>query len=293
MKPVSKFVLGTANFGSSVSEGDATTIIDYALAHGINAIDTADSYGSSEEIVGRALKGKRGSVFLSTKVGNPVPSGSGLSKKHIEGAIQSSLRRLRTDHVDLYQAHNWDKDIPLAETLSAFNSIVTEGCALTLGCSNFTANQISESLTLVRELGVVPFTTIQPVYNLIERGAEYDVLPLATEKRLSVWAYSPLAGGILTGKYSHGIPAESRAAEFPNANPRQAGFIPKITEENIAIGAGVVKIAEEFGVTPSQLAIAWVLLNPAITSVIVGVRNLEQLQEILDSNVAKEALELL
>lgn len=293
MKSVSKFVLGTANFGSSVRESDALNIIEYALNHGIIAIDTADSYGSSEEIVGKALRGRRDSVFLATKVGNPTRSGSGLSKKHIEESIQGSLRRLQTDHLDLYQAHNWDKEIPLAETLTAFEAIVTGGHASNLGCSNFTMNQISESLTLAQELGITAFSTIQPVYNLIERDVADDILPFAQEKHLSVWAYSPLAGGILTGKYSQGIPAESRAAEYPNANPRQAGFIPKITEENIARGIRVTKIAKEFDITPSQLAIAWVLAQSAITSVIIGVRNLKQLQEIMQNTVPPEALSLL
>lgn len=293
MKSVSKLVLGTANFGSSVSESGALTIIDYALGHGITAIDTADSYGDSEKIVGKALRGRRDAVFLATKVGNPSPNGSGLSSKHIDEAIQNSLRRLQTDYIDLYQAHNWDTDTPLAETLSAFNVVVSRGHTMALGCSNFTRNQISESLTLAEELGVAPFTAIQPVFNLIERSATLDVLPLAVKKHLSVWTYSPLAGGILTGKYSRGIPAESRATEYPNANPRQAGFIPKITEENIAIGVRVATIAKKFGVTPSQLAIAWVLIQPAITSVIIGVRNLEQLREIVQSTVPPEALNLL
>ena len=291
MIPVSKLVLGTANFGSSVSGRDAEAIIDYALAHGITAIDTADSYGDAEEIVGEALQGRRDSVFVSTKVGNPSPNGSGLSEKHIAEAIQHSLHRLRTDHIDLYYAHNWDKNTPLTETLTAFNDVVTKGYAAALGCSNFTAGHIRESLALAEALGVVPFTTLQPVYNFIERGAEQEILPLALEKRLSVWAYSPLAGGVLTGKYSYGIPRESRAVEFLNANPREAGFIPKITEENRAVGARVATIAEEFGVTPSQLAIAWVLSNPAVTSVIVGVRSIPQLQGILDSTVPQEALE--
>src|SRR3989338_2032260 len=136
MKPVSTLVLGTANFGSSVSEVDALTIIDYALAHGITAIDTADSYGSSEEIVGKALKGKRDSVYLATKVGNPSPSGSGLSSKHIREAIKSSLHRLQTDYIDLYHAHNWDRNVPLTETLGAFNAVVKEGYAAALSCSN-------------------------------------------------------------------------------------------------------------------------------------------------------------
>ncbi len=291
MKSVSKLILGTANFGSSVSEREAVALIDYALAHGITAIDTADSYGDSEEIVGKALRGRRDSVFLATKVGNPSPSGSGLSKKHIEEAIQHSLRRLQTDYVDLYQAHNWDKGTPLAETLGAFNSVVTDGYAAALGCSNFTVDQIRESLTLAETSGVVPFTTTQPVFNFIERSAENDLLPFALEQHLSVWAYSPLAGGVLTGKYAHGIPRDSRAAQFPNANPREAGFIPKITEGNITIGIQVAKIAEKFNVTSSQLLIAWVLSNPAVTSVIVGVRNLEQLREIVTGNVPREALD--
>lgn len=293
MKSVSKLILGTANFGSAVSEDEAVRVIDCALALGITAIDTADSYGPAEEIVGKALRGRRDSVFLATKVGNPVSSGSGLSSKHIEEAIQDSLRRLRTNYVDLYQAHNWDKSTPLAEMLAAFDAVVMGGYAATLGCSNFTMNQISESLALAQELGITAFSTIQPVYNLIERDAADDILPFAQEKHLSVWAYSPLAGGILTGKYAQGIPAESRAAEYPNANPRQAGFIPKITEENIAKGIRVAKIAKEFGITPSQLAIAWVLAQSAITSVIIGVRNLKQLQEIMQNTVPPEALSLL
>lgn len=291
MMSVSQLVLGTANFGTAVSGDEAARIIDYALEHGITSIDTADSYGDSEEIVGKALQGRRDSVFLATKVGNPSPSGSGLSSKHIEEAVQDSLRRLQTNHVDLYQAHNWDKETPLTETLSAFDMVVKRGYATALGCSNFTLSQIEESLALAKELDVTPFTTVQPVFNFIERGAEDDVLPFALEKHLSVWAYSPLAGGVLTGKYSQGIPAESRATEYPNANPRQAGFIPKLTEDSLDMGERVARIAKEFSVTPSQLAIAWVLSHPAVTSVIIGVRNLEQLQEVFHTTVPPEALD--
>lgn len=293
MKSVSKFILGTANFGKPVAGDDAIEIINYALYHGVTAVDTADSYGDAEEIVGKALLGRRDSIFLATKVGNLSQGGSGLSSKHIEEAMQDSLRRLQTDYVDLYQAHNWDKTVPLPETLRAFNALVRDGRTLALGCSNFTASQILESLTLSETLGVASFTTVQPVYNLIERHSEDEELPLAVEKHLSVWAYSPLAGGILTGKYSNGIPSGSRAEEYPNADPRQAGFIPKITKENIAIGTRVVDIAQKFGITPAQLAIAWIFKNPAVTSVIIGVRNLAQLREILNGEVPKEAVDCL
>ena len=293
MKPASKLVLGTANFGTSVNAEDALEIVAYALDNGITAIDTADSYGSAEEIVGKALKGKRDNVFLATKVGNPSPHGSGLSAKHIEESIVHSLKRLQTDRVDLYFAHNWDKQTSLSETLTAFDDVVRKGYTEALGCSNFTRDHIAESLVLAKELGVTPFSVVQPPYNLIERVTESEILPFALEKHIKVWAYSPLAGGILTGKYAQGIPAGSRAEDYPGANPREAAFIPKITPENRAVGTKVAEVAKKYGITASQLAVAWVLSQKAVTSVVVGVRNKEQLRELLDSAVPEEALALL
>lgn len=290
MKHTSKLVLGAANFGSSVSESEALNIIDYAFSHGINAIDTADSYGLSEEIIGKSLKGRRDKFILVTKVGNPTSIGSGLSQEHINKSLRNSLQILQTDYVDLYMAHNWDKRVPILESISAFNYAVESGLARALGCSNFTLNQILESLELSKRLEIISYSNIQPVYNIIERGAESDLLPFASANNLSVWTYSPLAGGVLSGKYLKGIPVNSRAENFPNANPREAGFVPKITKETINISAKVSEIAHDYCVTSSQLALAWTLANQNVTSVIVGVRNLGHLKEILNLNVPKEAL---
>ncbi|SMH70459.1 aldo/keto reductase [Candidatus Nitrosotalea okcheonensis] len=287
-----RLVLGTANFGSAVPETEALEIIDYALSQGIKAIDTANSYGS-EEIVGKALKGRRDNVILSTKVGNPAPMGSGLSRRHMEEAIEDSLRRLQTNYVDVYYAHNWDKMVPLEETLKTFDKMIFEGKILSVGCSNFSAEQLEESLDISKKNHITRFGTIQSVYNLIERGAENVLFPLAKKEGIKIATYSPLAGGILTGKYSEGVREGMRAAQFSGANPREAGFIPKITPENIKMGKKVAKIAQKFSITPSQLAIGWVLSNPLVDSVIIGVRSLEQLKEILYSNTPKEALVLI
>lgn len=290
MIPASRLVLGTANFGTDVSKEDALSIIDYALDQGILAIDTADSYGNAEEIVGEALTGKRDKVMLATKVGNPTPLGSGLSQAYMNEAIRGSLSRLRTDYVDFYFAHNFDRHTSLTETLLTFDSLVKSEVVRSIGCSNFTFDQLREIVALSRTLDTEPPRVLQPVYNAIERSAENDLFPFAEEHHMKVWTYSPLAGGVLTGKYAAGVPKGSRAEKYPNADPREAGYIPKLNPATVSVGKHVAAIAQEYTVTPSQLAIAWTLSHPAVTAVVIGLRSRQQLESILMANVPPEAV---
>jgi aryl-alcohol dehydrogenase-like predicted oxidoreductase len=285
-----KIVLGSANFGSSVSKNLALSIIDYAFDFGINKIDTADSYLGSEEIIGSALKGRRDKFFLASKVGNPSEIGSGLSKSNIESSLNNSLIKLKTDYLDVYFSHNYDKNTSLFETMSTYNKIKESGKANHFGCSNFTLDQLISSREISSQNNLVNYTFVQPVFNIIEFYSQFDFLLYCNNNNLVSWGYSPLAGGLLTGKYLGGIPPISRASDFPNANPRQAGFIPKISPSTNKIVRNIITIADEYKVSSTQLSISWALSQSAISSVIIGVSSLAQLSHILDFKIDPEAI---
>lgn len=285
-----KIVLGSANFGSSVSKNLALSIIDYAFDVGINKIDTADSYFGSEEIIGSALKGRRDKFFLASKVGNPSEIGSGLSESHIESSLNNSLIKLNTDFLDVYFSHNYDKNTSLFETMSTYNKIKESGKVNHFGCSNFTLDQLISSREISSKSNLINYTFVQPVFNIIEFHSEFDFLLYSNKNKLVSWGYSPLAGGLLTGKYLEGIPPTSRASVFPNANPRQAGFIPKISASTNKIVRSIITIADEYEVSSTQLSISWALSQSAISSVIIGVSSLVQLSHILDFKIDPEAI---
>jgi aryl-alcohol dehydrogenase-like predicted oxidoreductase len=281
---VSNLCLGAMTFGNSqwgCDEATARKLVDRFLDAGGNFIDTADVYsnGISEEITGRAVQGRRQQVVLATKVAGPMgatPNDLGLSRKHILDAVDASLRRLGTDYIDLYQVHAYDPTTPLDETLRALDDCVRAGKVRYLGCSNYSAWQLMKATALARELGTARYDCLQPQYSLACRSIEREHLPLCREEGIGVIPWSPLAGGLLTGKVRRGeeVPAGTRASVDPNWE-RFRG------ERNLAIAERVIELAGDLGCTPSQLALGWVASQSGITSPIFGARTLEQLEDNL------------
>jgi aryl-alcohol dehydrogenase-like predicted oxidoreductase len=273
--------MGTMTFGGVTDEAEAKQIFDRCLARGINFFDTANGYtdGRSEEILGKLIKGKRDDLVIATKVFNPTgpgPNDMGLSRKHILQACEASLRRLDTDYIDLYQVHSDDRHTPLEETLSALDQLVREGKVRYIGASNHTAWRLSEALWTSEKHGFARYDCLQPLYNLIERGLDSEVLPLCREKGVGVICWSPLAGGWLTGKYRGEVAADAR---LNDSNRFQMGAVidrERVLDLLIEIGKGV-------GATPAQVALRWVIDQQGITSAIVGARNLAQLDDNLGS----------
>ncbi len=281
---VSPLCLGTMNFGQPTPEAEAGQIINQAIDSGINFIDTANVYnnGESERIVGRALRenGQRDNVVLATKVYNPMgdgPNDRGLSRYHLVKACEDSLRRLQTDRIDLYQLHRPSPDIPQEETLRALDDLVRTGKVLCIGSSTFPAWMIMEGLAISERYGWARYTSEQPPYNLLDRRIENELVPLAQKYNLAILPWSPLAMGILAGRYlpDEQSPPGSRLAEGRN-------FMDKrVTPTGREIGAKMVELARERGITTSQLALLWVKDQPAITAPIIGPRTLAHLQETL------------
>jgi aryl-alcohol dehydrogenase-like predicted oxidoreductase len=288
---VSNLCLGAMTFGNSqwgCDEGTSRKIVDRFLDAGGNFIDTADVYsnGVSEEITGRAIREKRPQVVLATKVAGPMgrgPNDLGLSRKHILDAVDASLRRLGSDWIDLYQVHAYDPTTPLDETLRALDDCVRAGKVRYVGCSNYSAWQLMKATALARELGTVRYDCLQPQYSLACRTIEREHLPLCLEEGIGVIPWSPLGGGLLTGKVRRGkeIPKGARASVDPNWERFR-------DERSLAIAEAVIEVAQGLGRTPSQVALAWAAGRPGITSPIFGARALEQLED----NLAAADLEL-
>ena len=275
---------GRGGFGSVGSTGvdEARRQVDMCLDAGINLIDTADVYsgGLSEEIVGDVLDGRRDQVLLATKVRMPMgedPNDAGLSRHHVISGCEASLRRLRTDHIDLYQVHEWDGQTPLEETLEALDLLVSSGKVRYVGASNYTAWQLMKALGTAERAGLPRFVSQQIYYSLQAREAEYELIPLAVDQGLGVLVWSPLAGGLLSGKYRRGreAPAGSRQLTDWDEPPvyDQEG-LHDIVEVLVGIGA-------EHGVSAAQVALAYTLGKPAVTSLIIGARTSEQLADNL------------
>jgi len=282
---VSNLCLGAMTFGNAqwgCDEGTSRKIIDRFLDAGGNFIDTADVYsnGVSEEICGRALRERRHQVVLATKVAGPMgagPNDLGLSRRHILDAIDASLRRLGTDFIDLYQVHAYDPTSPLEETLRALDDCVRSGKVRYVGCSNYSAWQLMKANALARELRTARYDCLQPQYSLVCRHIEREHLPLCREEGIGVIPWSPLGGGLLTGKMRKGAaaPAGSRAAVDP-ANRERFG-----AERNLEIAETVVGVAERIRKSASQVALAWVIQQPGVAAPIFGARTLEQLEDNL------------
>jgi aryl-alcohol dehydrogenase-like predicted oxidoreductase len=291
---VSEICLGTMTFGSQpgghrvpgCDENESITILNAYLDQGGNFIDTADGYadGRSEEILGRGLKGRRDDVVLATKVFFPAGPGAnrkGLSRKHIFEAIEASLRRLQTDYLDLYQVHCFDSHTPLEETLSALDALVRQGKARYLGCSNFGAWQLAEALGVSALNGYARFDCLQPQYSLVCRSIDREILPLCRAEGVGVIAWSPLAGGFLSGKYRSGD-AAPQASRLADSDPSIRPWVERhFTERNYHILGVAEEVSARLGKTLSQVALAWLLAVPRVTSVIIGARSLPQLHENL------------
>jgi len=282
---VSSLCLGAMTFGNQqwgCDEQTSKAIVDRFLAAGGNFIDTADIYGGgvSEEITGRAIRGRRQGLVLATKVAGPMGSGPndlGLSRKHILDAIDASLRRLGTDYVDLYQVHAFDPTTPLEETLGALDDCVRAGKARYLGCSNYSAWQLMKANAIARELGAARFDCLQPQYSLICRFIEREHLPLCIEEGIGVIPWSPLGGGLLTGKMGKGqAPPDGSRASVETMNRERF-----TSERNLEIADAVAEVARTLGKTSSQVALAWVMGREGVTSPIFGARTLDQLEDDL------------
>jgi len=290
---VSPLCLGSMLFGGKTPAAEANTIVDYALDAGINMIDTANIYerGHSEEVLGAALKrnGKRSQVVLSTKVWGRMndddPNAAGIHRRHIREQCEASLRRLQTDYIDIYFIHRQMQNIPIDETLRALDDLVHSGKVLSIGCSTFSAWSVVESLWVAKEYGLNRFVCEQPPYHLLDRSIENELIPMAQSYGLGLMAWSPLAGGLLTGKYQSGIPETGRIQ--PGSIWADRHLTPAIRE---AIGA-LGQIAHEKACTLSQLALAWCIAKPGISSAILGARTLDHLIEqlgTLDINLTAE-----
>jgi aryl-alcohol dehydrogenase-like predicted oxidoreductase len=270
--------------GSQIEEEAAQACVRAALEEGISTFDTADVYagGRAEEVLGRALKGvPRESVEICTKVYWPLgdgPNNTGLSRKHVTESLHNSLRRLGTDYVDLYQAHRYDHETPLEETLRAFDDLVRAGKALYIGVSEWRAEEIAAAVRIAAEMGLDKIVSNQPQYNMLWRVIEPEVMPLCLQEGIGQIVFSPIAQGILTGKYKPGAepPAGSRATDQASG----AHFISRwLTDEVLTAVSGLPALAAEAGLTPAQLAVAWVLQHSAVSAAIVGATRPEQVRD--------------
>jgi aryl-alcohol dehydrogenase-like predicted oxidoreductase len=289
---VSEICLGTwTTFGESVSDDVAATLVDAAFDAGINFFDTSDNYGvpagRAEEALGRALAGRpRDSYIVATKVGGELPDGDrGLARERVLERIDGSLARLGLDHVDLYQCHRYDDDVPLEETLGALTEVVEAGKARFIGVSNWQGDQIRRAVQLARKHGFAKIVSSQPQYSLLRRDPEQDVIPASRENGISQIPWSPLALGVLSGKYR---PGESYAAET-RAAARGDGFMSQYLGEDVLERVERLRpIADGLGITMAQLALAWLLHEPTVASPIVGASRPEQVRD----NAAASAVEL-
>jgi aryl-alcohol dehydrogenase-like predicted oxidoreductase len=284
--------------GSQVENDTASACVRAALDAGITTFDTADAYanGAAETVLGEALAGeRRESLEIFTKVYFPTgPAGhndTGLSRKHIAESINASLKRLGTDYVDLYQAHRFDHDTPLEETMQAFADVVRAGKALYIGVSEWTADQLRDGHELARELGV-PLVSNQPQYSMLYRVIEGEVVPASRELGISQIVWSPVAQGVLTGKYLPGAqpPAGSRATDTKGG----AQFIKRLMADDVLTAVqGLRPVADELGLTLAQLAVAWVLANDNVAAAIVGASRPEQVAENVKASGVQIPSELL
>ena len=280
---VSPLCLGAMNFGGPTPESEALAIIDRALDSGFNFIDTANSYneGESERIVGKALKqnGKRQQIVLATKGFSTVgqgPNDGGASRYHILKACEDSLRRLQVDTIDLYQLHRPSLTIPIDETLRALDDLVRAGKVRYVGCSTYPAWMVMEALATSEKFSLVRYVSEQPPYNLLDRRIENELVPLCQRYGLAIMPWSPLAGGILTGRYTENpLPDDSRAARAGDM------FRVRITSRGRDVAQKVAAMAQERGQTAAQLALLWVKDQPGVTSPIIGPRTMAHLESFL------------
>ncbi len=284
---VSELCLGTMTFGAETDESGAHAILDRFVEAGGTFIDTADVYqaGVSEEIIGRwlARRGRHDDLVIATKSRFPVGDGapSGLSRRYVRRAVEASLRRLGIERIDLYQAHCWDPNTPVEETLDVYDDLVREGKIDYVGISNFSGWQLQRTMLLARERPRARPVTLQPQYSLLQRGIEWEVAPVCAQEDVGILPWSPLGGGWLSGKYRRGErpTGATRLGEDPGRG--QEAWDRRGTEQTWAVLDVVREIAENRGATMSQVAINWVNHRPDVVAAILGVRTVEQLEDNL------------
>ncbi|MCX7670246.1 MAG: aldo/keto reductase [Anaerolineae bacterium] len=286
---VSELCLGAMTFGREADEATSFRLMDRFVEAGGNFIDTANVYGRgvSEEIVGRWLKGKRrDDLVIATKVRWPMgegPNDVGLSRKHILSSADASLRRLATDYIDLYQVHGWDGYTPLEETLSALDTLVRAGKVRYLGASNYMAWQLQKAIDISKHHDWEPFVCLQPLYNLLDRQIEWDLVEVCANEGLGIIPWSPLRGGWLSGKYRRGMaaPPENTRVDAAEKGGWSESWTAYNNERTWRIIDELLAVAQELGKTPAQVALNWVKDRPGITAPIIGARNLAQLEDNL------------
>jgi aryl-alcohol dehydrogenase-like predicted oxidoreductase len=288
---VSELCLGAMTFGREADETTSLQMLNHYIDAGGNFIDTADVYGPtpgiSEEILGRWLKGRdRSSLVLATKVRFPTgpgPNDYGLSRKHILDGVHSSLRRLGTDYIDLYQVHYWDPTTPLEETLSTLDDLVHSGKVRYLGASNFKPASLQKAFDLSRQHDWQPFVCIQPLYNLLDRAIEWDLLPLCQNEGLGMITWAPLRGGWLSGRYHRGMEAPPPGSRVEEADKQNWGERWELyaNERTWMLLDTLFAVARECERTPPQVAINWLLNRPGVTAPIIGARSLKHLEDNL------------
>ena len=282
---VSAIGIGTMFFGTQVNEIEAAKILDVAFGKGINLFDTANAYtgGRSEEIVGKAIKNKRHSIVLATKVGHNQgtgPNDYGLSREHIMLAVENSLKRLVTDYIDIYYAHTPDYSTPIEETLRAFDNLVQQGKVRYIACSNIRAWQLIKSLWVSDKYNLARFDCIQSVYNLLTRDIEYELLPCCADEGIGVTVFNPLAAGLLTGKYDQNQPPPPNnrfGRERTGVRERDLYWSPV----NFTAVDHLKKIADAHCRNLAQFSLAWIMNNPLISSAVAGFSTVKQLEENL------------
>ncbi|MEU8386330.1 aldo/keto reductase, partial [Streptosporangium sp. NPDC048865] len=277
---VSPYCLGAMMFGAigNPDHDDCVRIVHKALDAGINFVDTADMYsrGESEEIVGKALKGRRDDVVLATKVWGPMgddPNRRGNSRRWIITEVENSLRRLGTDHIDLYQVHRPDPTVDVEETLSALTDLVRGGKVRAIGSSCFPASDIVEAQWAAERRGLERFRTEQPAYSILDRGIEREILPVTERHGMGTLVWSPLAQGMLTGRFRKGRPADTHRAGY--------GFRHYRDERRLDVVERLIPLAERAGMKLTHLAMAFAVAHPGVTSAIIGPRTMEQLDDLL------------
>jgi aryl-alcohol dehydrogenase-like predicted oxidoreductase len=286
---VSELCLGAMTFGRESTPEVSFQVLDRFAAAGGNFIDTADVYGQgvSETITGQWLKDKRREDWvIATKVRFRVGEGvndEGLSRKHILASVEGSLRRLGTEYIDLYQVHSWWDQINLDETLGTLDTLVQSGKVRYLGVSNFRGWQLQKALDLSRMRGWEPFVCLQPLFNLLDRGIEYELVPICQNEGLGIIAWSPLRGGWLSGKFRRGMTAAPEGTRIETATRLgwSENWDTYDNEHTWSVLDALVGVAQESGKTPAQVALQWLLQRPGVTAPIIGARNLQQLEDDL------------
>ncbi|MCA1217121.1 aldo/keto reductase [Streptomyces sp. 8L] len=295
---VSPLTLGTMNFGALdgvtvCSPDEADRIVGAFLDAGHNVIDTADKYndGQAEEILGRVLKARRDSVVLATKAGQPqglAPNDRGLSRAHLTRALEESLRRLGTDHIDLYQCHLPDPDTPPEETMATLDMFVRAGKVRYIGCSNYSASQLVEAQWAAERVGGAPFVSQQLQYSLVSRQAEAETLPVGARHGMGALTWSPLGAGVLAGRYQRGAgaagaPKDSRLGRVTARSERLGRYwaTTLLADRKFDIAQEVSEVAIGLGASPAAVAIAWLLQREHVTSVVIGPRTSGHLTDIL------------